>query len=36
VSDAGSLETAGTVMPIFGVLAAAHFMITSRCYEART
>ena len=34
VSDAWSLETALTVMPAFGVLAAALFMITSRCYEA--
>jgi hypothetical protein len=34
VSNAWSLETALTVMPAFGVLAAALFMITSRCYEA--
>ena len=34
VSDAWSLETALTVMPAFGLLAACLFMITSRCYEA--
>jgi MFS family permease len=34
VSDAWSLETALTVMPAFGLLAAGLFMITSRCYEA--
>jgi MFS family permease len=34
VSDAWSLETALTVMPAFGLLAAGFFMITSRCYEA--
>jgi hypothetical protein len=33
VSDAWSLETALTVMPAFGLLAAGLFMITSRCYE---
>jgi MFS family permease len=34
LSDAWSLETALTVMPAFGLLAAGLFMITSRCYEA--
>jgi len=34
LSDAWSLETALTVMPAFGLLAASLFMITSRCYEA--
>jgi hypothetical protein len=34
VSDAWSLETALTVMPAFGVLAAGLFILTSRCYEA--
>jgi len=34
VSDAWSLETALTVMPAFGLLAAGLFMITSRYYDA--
>ena len=34
VSDVWSLETALTVMPAVGLLAAGLFMITSRCYEA--
>ena len=35
VSDAWSLETALTVMPAFGLLAAGLFMITSRCYDLK-
>jgi len=34
LSDVWSLETALTVIPAFGLLAAGLFMITSRCYEA--
>ncbi|HEX2889210.1 MFS transporter [Vineibacter terrae] len=34
LSDAWSLETALTVMPAFGLLAAGLFAITSCCYEA--
>ena len=34
LSDVWSLETALTVMPAFGLLAAGLFMVTARSYEA--
>lgn len=34
LSDAWGLETALTVMPVFGLLAAVLFIVTARGYEA--